>query len=195
LQRPGQLTRGDCVRQSNRNVCSGFRPDMSEGAWQRPSSCVLGVHSIVCHQNGSCRYRPLLRDSTPGKLRLRSAGPVEARPTWLEPEGRPQREVPSGKVVPRSAATRYGTMRARLRLAGVPRIGNFPNIGLARARDGIFVSWACGAGTSQPFSLRQTKETAPAGAGWGRLFIGWPAGGRSIRSLGPSCAGHIRSPD
>jgi len=60
-----------------------------------------------------------------------------ARPTWLEPEGRPQREVPSGKVVPRSAATRYGTMRI--------------------------------------------KETAPTGAGWGRLFIGWPAGGRSIR--------------
>ena len=33
-------------RQSNRSVWSSFRPDMSEGAWQWPSSCVLGVHSI-----------------------------------------------------------------------------------------------------------------------------------------------------
>jgi hypothetical protein len=46
LWRPSQLTRGDGVRQSNRSVWSGFRPDMSEGAWQWPSSCVLGVHSI-----------------------------------------------------------------------------------------------------------------------------------------------------
>ena len=38
LWRPGQLTRSDGVRQSNRSVWSGFRPDMSEGAWQRPSS-------------------------------------------------------------------------------------------------------------------------------------------------------------
>lgn len=42
LQRPSQLTRGDCVRQSNRNVWSGFRPDMSEGAWQRPSLVRVG---------------------------------------------------------------------------------------------------------------------------------------------------------
>jgi len=32
LQRPGQLTRGDGVRQSSRSAWSGFRRDMSEGA-------------------------------------------------------------------------------------------------------------------------------------------------------------------
>jgi hypothetical protein len=46
LRRPGQLTKGDRLRQSNRSVWSAFRPDVSEGAWQRPSSCVLGAHSI-----------------------------------------------------------------------------------------------------------------------------------------------------
>ena len=46
LRRPGQLTKGDGLRQSNRSAWSGFRPYVSEGAWQQPSSCVLGVHSI-----------------------------------------------------------------------------------------------------------------------------------------------------
>jgi hypothetical protein len=53
LRRPGQLTRGGRLRQSNRSVWSGFHPDMSERAWQRPSSCVLGVHSIGCCQDSS----------------------------------------------------------------------------------------------------------------------------------------------
>ena len=38
LRRPGQLTRDGQLRPSNRNVSIGFRPDMSEGAWQQHSS-------------------------------------------------------------------------------------------------------------------------------------------------------------
>src|ERR1700687_2291466 len=36
LLRPGQLTLGAYVRRSSRSVWSGFRPDMSEGAWRPP---------------------------------------------------------------------------------------------------------------------------------------------------------------
>jgi len=49
LWRPGQLTRSDGVRQSNRSVWSGFRPDMSGGAWQRPSSCVGRSFNRLVH--------------------------------------------------------------------------------------------------------------------------------------------------
>jgi hypothetical protein len=42
LRRPGQLTRSDGVRQSNPIVWSGFRPDMNEDAWQRPSLVRVG---------------------------------------------------------------------------------------------------------------------------------------------------------
>jgi len=36
LPRPGQSTLGARVRRSSRSVWSGFRPDMSEGAWRPP---------------------------------------------------------------------------------------------------------------------------------------------------------------
>jgi hypothetical protein len=36
LPRPSQLTLGARVRRSSRSVWSGFRPDMSEGAWRSP---------------------------------------------------------------------------------------------------------------------------------------------------------------
>jgi hypothetical protein len=42
LRRLGQWTKGGRPRRSNRSVWSGFRPDMSEGAWQQPSSCAFG---------------------------------------------------------------------------------------------------------------------------------------------------------
>jgi hypothetical protein len=54
LRRPGQLTRGDGVRRSNRSVWSGIRPDMSEGAWQH-SSCVIAViQSAIAKTVPSC---------------------------------------------------------------------------------------------------------------------------------------------
>ena len=43
LRRPDRLTRDACVHRSGRDVWSGFRPGMCEGAWQQPSSSALGT--------------------------------------------------------------------------------------------------------------------------------------------------------
>jgi hypothetical protein len=80
LQRPGQLTRGGCLRQSNRSVWSGFRPDVCEGAWQHSSKRVAN-HSIRYGQNSSTKLGRQARAKTrpdrparPARLRLARAG-------------------------------------------------------------------------------------------------------------------------
>jgi hypothetical protein len=50
LRRSGQLTTGRRPRRSNLSVWSGFRPDMSERAWQRPSRARWAFIQSGCWQ-------------------------------------------------------------------------------------------------------------------------------------------------
>jgi hypothetical protein len=67
------LTRGGCLRQSNRSVWSGFRPDVCEGTSQHSSKRVAS-HSIRYGQNSSAKLgrhaRAKTRPDQPARLRL-----------------------------------------------------------------------------------------------------------------------------
>ena len=97
LQRPGQLTRGGCLRQSNRSVWSGFRPDVCEGAWQHSSKRVTN-HSIRYGQNSSTKLGRQARAKTrpdqparPARLRLAPLAPrFSVHPSQARRYGRPQ---------------------------------------------------------------------------------------------------------
>jgi hypothetical protein len=61
LWRPGQLTKSDGVRHSNRSVWSGFRPDMSEGAWQVPLLVSVGTPLVAEHGKGCACWAAIAR--------------------------------------------------------------------------------------------------------------------------------------
>src|SRR6266851_1937280 len=125
LRRPGQLTRGGCLRQSNRSVESGFRPDVCEGAWQHSSKRVAR-HSIRYGQNSSItldsfettvRGRPWLQTMGNSSATIESApaGRVSPGLAWM----------PSARRLPHistAEAGRLSTNSPRSRAANV-RIG------------------------------------------------------------------------
>jgi hypothetical protein len=145
LRRPSQLTKGGRLRQSNRSVWSGFRPDVSEGAWLH-LLCVAGI------------------DPLRATLPRRSLRPVQ----WVKivkaitAAGTSKRAVPNA----RSQISRlvWGSM-----LPNAPTRGSFPKskgvskFGVNRARPPHSTRSRCRRGCCELLERDQHLRIVPAG--------------------------------
>jgi hypothetical protein len=117
------LTRGGCLRQSNRSIWSGFRPDVCEGAWQHSSKRVAN-HSIRYGQNSSTKLGRQARakalpdhPARPARLRLAAGAPVLGAP------------LTGGALW--TASTRDGQFRSNHGGRQSARLGHMPGLSLA----------------------------------------------------------------